>query len=90
MTKKHTGAKRPRGRATPNRRKSVLNSRVDDVSLEAQMEKLWTIKMRSFFQRVLGTTAGDLRSFQIYKTDSGYQTVYLKDPPTSARSPSPR
>ena len=86
MKKKHTRAKRPRAGATPRSRESVLNSRMSDNPVEAQMERRW-LRVQSSFQRVFGT-AGDLRSFQIYKTDSGYQTVYLnlKDPPIELKA----
>jgi hypothetical protein len=52
------------------------------------MQMLWTIKVQSFFRRALGITSGDIRSFQLCKTNSGYyHTVYLKDlPETDARS----
>ena len=87
MTRKRMGAKRPRAGALPHRRKSVLNSRMRDNPVD-QTEMFWTIKARNFFRRALGITTGDIRSFQLCKTNSGYQTVYLKDlPATDARRP---
>ena len=52
------------------------------------MQMLWPIKVQSLFRRALGVTSGDIRSFQLCKTNSGYyHTVYLKDlPETDARS----
>jgi hypothetical protein len=84
MTKKKTVGKRPR--ADERKRKSVRNSRMDDNPVEAQADRLWT-KVRNFFRLTLGITSGDIHSFQLYKTDSGYHTVYLKDlPPTNSAS----
>ena len=86
MTKKQTVGKR--ARAGERKRKSVLNSRMGDNPAEAQTEELWTIKVQNFFRLTLGKTSGDIQSFQLYKTDSGYRTVYLKDlPATDARGP---
>ena len=85
-TKKQTVGKRPR--AGERKRKSVLNSRMRDNLEKAQTEMLWTINVRNFFQAVLGTTTGGIRSFQLYETNSGYYTIYLKDlPATDARRP---
>ena len=75
MTKKQT--KRPRAGGLPHRRKSVLSSRMRDNSVQAQTEMLWT--KWNVFRRALGITTGDVRSFQLYITDNGYRTVYLKD-----------
>jgi len=75
MTKKQT--KRPRAGGLPHRRKSVLSSRMRDNSVQAQTEMLWT--KWNVFRRALGITTGDIRSFQLYITDNGYRTVYLKD-----------
>ena len=84
MTKKQT--KRPRAGTLPHRRKSVLSSRRRDDSVEAQTEMFWT--RWNVFRRALGITTGDIRSFQLYITDSGYRTVYLKDlRRTDARRP---
>jgi len=82
MPKKQIGKKRPSAGSKPHRDKSVLNSGMVDSPIEPQMDR--TIKRWSFFRRILGTTAGDVRSFQIYTTKSGYYTVYLKDSATSA------
>jgi hypothetical protein len=85
MTKKRMGTKRPRAGA--HRRKSVLNTRMRDNPVD-QTEMFWTIKARNFFRRAIGTTTGDIRSFQLCITNSGYYTVYLKDlPATDARRP---
>ena len=86
MTKKNRG--KPGASALPHRRESVQNARMRDNPVEAQTERLWTIKARNFFRLALGKTSGDILSFQLYKTDSGYRTVYLKDlQATDARRP---
>ena len=86
MTKKQTVRKRPKARE--HRRESVLHTRMRNNLEKAQTERLWTINVRNFFQTVLGTTTGDIHSFQLYETNSGYRTVYLKDlPATDARRP---
>jgi hypothetical protein len=86
MTKKNMVAKRRRVDARPRRRNSVLKSRMRDNPVGVQTEGLSTIKV--LFRRVLGIIPGDIRSFQLCKTDSGYHTVYLKDlPATDARRP---
>jgi hypothetical protein len=72
MAKKQIRKKRPRVGSTPQ---SVLNSATVDSPVEPQMLRI--IKKWSFFRRMLGPTSGDLRSFQIYKTDNGHYTVYL-------------
>ena len=85
MTKKQTVRKRPKARK--HRREFVLHTRMRN-NQEAQTERLWTIIVRNFFQTVLGRTTGDIRSFQLYETNSGYHTVYLKDlPATDTRRP---
>jgi hypothetical protein len=86
MTKKRIGAKHPKAGA--HRRKSVLNTRMRDNPVEAEMERLLTITVRNFFRRAFGTRPGDIRSFQLYITKSGYHTVYLNNlPATDARRP---
>ena len=86
MTKKHRA--KPRAGALPHKRESVLNSRMRDNPVEAETERLLTIKVRNFFRRAFAVTPGDIRSFQLCITNSGYHTVYLKDPPaTDGRRP---
>ena len=71
MPKKQKGKKRPRVGSTPQ----SVNLGTVDSPVEPQMLRI--IKRWSFFRRMLGTTSGDLRSFQIYETDNGHYTVYL-------------
>ena len=78
MTKKRTGSKRPRAGALPHRRDNTVD----------QTHMFRESKERNFFRRFLGMTNGDIRSFQLCITNSGYYTVYLKDlPATDERRP---
>ena len=81
MPKKQMGKKRPTAGSKLHKGKSVLNAGMADSPIEPQM--LGTIKRWSFFRRMLGATPGDVRSFQIYITKSGYYTIYFQDSATN-------
>jgi hypothetical protein len=48
--------------------------------LEVETERLSAIKV--LFRLIFGTP-GDIRSFQLCQTNTGYHTVYLEDLPTA-------
>jgi len=77
MTKK-LGTKRHRAGVKARRCKPALLK--SPIQNPVENERLATIKV--LFRRVLGMTPGEIRSFQLCQTVSGYHTVYLKDLPT--------